>query len=331
MITDSVLYPRSHVPAISYIPVEEINPSRPLSYSWGTNKKINESDTDRTKAIKLIQNSMVTVRDLNILKSLLGTGLFTRDQLQRLFWDAKKVNTVTKRLKILVERDILSSSMAHMDKLENLGLVRCSIFGLGPAGCEILAVREQMQSAKKVSYNFQYYVILDNRIIRHHIMTSEIYTQLKTKSNKVRNEMIWLNEMECIIRSIHDETKELVRPDGYAQIWREGFEHTAYLFIETDTRNTDWKKKIESYEKACAHGDWKEKLNAPQFPIVLCVVPNAQAAKRVMSLIKEKARDVVYLVKPWSLLLSENPYTDWYYVQGNNTEERVKILPDNMI
>lgn len=336
MLNESILYPVDHVPAIAYVPVKDPYGRRagdPLFRSTRVNKKILDSDAIRAKATKLIHNSMVTVRDNNILNALLGVGVLSRHQLQRLFWEPDiALSTTNRRLKVLVERDILESTISYLDWLEDLRLERCSLYGIGDVGREILAVRWNQQSSKSVSYNKSYYsLIVENRIICHHVMTSEIYTQLKVKSNQAGNEMLWINEMDCIIRSTAEDAKELVRPDGYAEIWRDGCEDTAHLFIETDTRNTEWEKKIESYECAYAQGNWIEALNSPWFPIILCVVPTPQAVKRVGALIKERARNVTYLLKAWPYFLIEDPYTGWYHVQGNENEEVVKILPDMMI
>jgi hypothetical protein len=335
MVNRSILYPDDHVPAIAYIPVSDPDGRKPgdlIFHSRAKKKKINESDTDKVKATKLIQNGMITVRDCNILKSLLGVGIFTREQVQRLFWEPGNSKTVVqRRLRLLVERELVLSTMAYLDMLEQLGMERCSLYGLDSVGREVIALREQMQSATKVSYSHQYYVLADNRIIRHHVMTSEIFTQLKVKSNRVGNEMLWINEMDCILRDKNETVKELVRPDGYAEIWRDGFEDTAHLFVETDTRNTDWEKKIESYELAYARGNWQESLNTPWFPLVLCIVPTPQAVKRVGSLIKERARNVTYLLKAWPQFLMEDPYIGWHHVQGDDGVEIVKILPDTMV
>lgn len=282
-------HPDELLPAITHIPVVDPygrQPGTPLFRSYTPNLKIYDGETTKVKANKLIQNSMITVRDYNILRTLLGVGILSRQQVQRLYWSpGVSLSTVNRRLKLLADRGVLISTMTYRDMLSDLGLER-------------------------------------------YVMTAELYTRLKEKCNRVGNEMVWFNEMACIIRG---SDRELVRPDAYVVIGRAGDEEEAHLFIETDTRNTNWEKKVQSYELARSRGNWREVLGSDWFPLVLCVVPNEHAVARVANLIRSQSANVTYLLKAWPQFLVEDPYTGWYHVQGEAGEEMFKILPDRMI
>lgn len=329
----TISHPDELLPAITHIPLVDPygrQPGTPLFRSYTPNLKIYDGDATKVKANKLIQNSMITVRDYNLLRTLLGVGILSRQQIQRLFWTpGTSLSTVNRRLKLQADRGVLISTMTYRDMLSDLGLERCALYGLGDVAREILAARSGLQSSRTIAYNPKYYAILaDNPLVRHHVMTAEIYTRLKEKSNRADNEMVWFIEMACIIR---DGDRELVRPDAYAVIGREEDKEEAHLFIETDTRNTNWEKKIQSYELARSRGNWREVLGSDWFPLVLCVVPNEHAVVRVANLIKSQSANVAYLLKAWPQFLVEDPYTGWYHAQGEAGGELVKILPDHLI
>lgn len=319
--------------AMTHIPLADPygrRPGDPLFRSRAPKQKIYDSGAARIKASKLIQNSMITLRDTHILQTLLGVGILSRHQMQRLFWPpGTSLSTINRRLKLLTDRGILLSTTSYFDLLSDWGLERCHVYGLEDVGREVLAIRAGQPAARHVAYNGRYYDLLaENRLIRHHLMTSEIYTRLKEKSVRAGNELLWLNEMAA---HIHDGERELVRPDAYATIWREGFADAAHLFIETDTRHTEWPKKVQSYELARSHGNWRHVLGAPCFPLVLGVVPHQRAVHRVATLIQAQATSITYLLKAWPQFLAEDPYTGWFHVQGAAGEEMVKLLPDEMI
>lgn len=335
MLTDN-FHPHEPAPAIAHIPYlapghQEMN-SALCGYSGKRrrNHTLNPTDSPAVRAQKLIENGLVTRRDYYLLKSLIGVGLLTRRQLQELFWQPGTARqTVSRRLSLLAgeERQLLISSSRQKDILAQLGLERCLTFGLSKTGRELIAQYEGRQSWRHVPYNDRYYKLETIRfsMIRHHLMTSEIYTRLKVKSNQAGNEMVWFNEMACILR---EGNQEMVRPDGYAVLWREGFPAEAHLFIETDTRHTDWEKKLQSYAAAKTRGNWRELFAIYQFPLVLCLVPSQQAVARIARLVQGQTQSpVTYLFKPWPQFLVEDPYTGWYHAQADKV---VKILPDRM-
>lgn len=292
--------------------------------------KLNKSDPPAIRAEKLMERGKITNRDYHILKSLLGVGVLSRQQIQRLFWHLDSARqTVCRRLALLTgaERQFLEFTDIHKDTLESIGLERCRVYGLSVTGRELIAIREGRKSWRYVAYNEHYYELKTVcSIMRHHLMTSEIYTRLKVKSNRAGNDMMWFNEMACII---YNGKQELVRPDGYTTISCERFSEVATAFIETDTRHTDWEKKIQSYETAKAEGDWATVLGVSQFPLVLCVVPSQRAIERVTGMITNRRyTHVTYLFKPWHQFLIEDPYVGWYHAKADKV---VKILPDKMI
>ncbi|MCP4357163.1 MAG: hypothetical protein GY796_03980, partial [Chloroflexi bacterium] len=89
MRTDHILHPDEPLSAVAHIPLVDPygrRPGDPLFRSQMPKQAISQYDTASARAGKLIERSMITVRDYNILKTLLGVGILTRHQMQRLFW-----------------------------------------------------------------------------------------------------------------------------------------------------------------------------------------------------------------------------------------------------
>lgn len=291
--------------------------NRSLVYVRGKNKgganRPTPHDTPRQVAVKLLENGEVTHRDAKILYTLLGIGVATRHQLQRLFWqEAVLLTTVLVRLRLLEQKGLLCASKQYIPHLKETGLTPCKVYGLGEAGLEVLAIRNALSSRREVPYNSDYYSLLqDNRLFLHHIQASELYTCLKLESRQREHMLKWLNETAVSVRD--SSGRELVRPDGAAVI--ETDKRMAGFFVEIDRHKTDWYKKVYAYERGFRDGDWPARFDGVQkYPIVLCVVPTRHAVKRIAHLISDYQGmgGVTYLFKAWPDILSTTAYAGWY-------------------
>lgn len=302
--------------AIAAIPDNTHKDARPLMYVRGKNKggvnRPTPHDTARQAALKLLENGEITHRDGKMMMTLLGIGIATRHQLQRLFWqEAVCLRTALVRLRLLEKKGILRASRQYLPHLAQMGLIACNTYGLGDVGLEVLAWRNALDSAKAVPYNSSYYSLLQgNHLFTHHIQTSELYTRLKLAARQQGHPLQWLNET---VASVRDQNgAECVRPDG--GILLQGEEGVEPFFVEIDTRNTDWHKKVIAYERAFREGLWQERFGSGEYPPVLCVVPNAHSVTRIARLIRDTRgmSSVVYLFKAWPDLLAGNVYEKWY-------------------
>ena len=274
-------------------------------------KLLDAAQNDRERVTALLQNGTMTYRDMYLLETFLATGVLTSSQIHALFWPNSTRDAQRIRLVKLEKLSLIQSNSSHRHLLKGIGLKADNVYGLTELGQEMLAVYNGRQSQKQIPYDDEYYGIVgNNRLLKHHIMTSQIYATFKYGTRAVGTEMQWINEMWSLIRS-ESEDKELVRPDGFFKLYREDIERTVLGFVETDTRNTEWEKKIQSYEKAFVIGDWEQSLGS-RFPTVFCVVPNEKAVDRVGKLIQENQSEVTYLVKSWQKLLEEDAFENWY-------------------
>lgn len=292
------------------------------------NKRLlEEARTEKEIARALLQNGTMTYRDMYLLETLLGVGVLTSSQIHLLFWSGKTRNAQRKRLGKLEKLGIIHCNSSYRFLLKGIGLQADNIYGLTSFGMEMLAAYNGRQSKKQIPYDTAYYSIVgNNRLMKHHIMTSQIYTKLKSAARTIGTEMVWINEMSSIIRHAEDDI-ELVRPDGFFKLYREYVSRTVLGFIETDTRNTEWIKKIRSYEKAFALGRWEENFGS-KFPTVFCIVPNNKAVNRVGGLIRKHRENVHYLVKSWQKLQEEDAFVNWYIPQLDEYYDR--WLPEEL-
>jgi hypothetical protein len=283
----------------------------------GGRNRPTDSDSPRQRAKKLLENGEITVRDEKILETLIGVGLLTTDQVQRLFWpqDADNRRYTLNRLRQLGTgtpkvrgKHILTRSTAYMSHLRSIHLPPGQVFGLSEAGQEVIATRHGLRSRTLVPYDDEYYSLLQqNRLFKHHIQTSEIYVRLKVKARELDWGMAWINEMGVIIR---EGKVEAVRPDGFAKI--DNGSDRIGIFIETDRRNTNWRKKIEAYETAQLYGDWRRVTGLDVFPMIACVMPSQRSVVRVGQLVQEANPTPTFVFKAWSDFLQSDALEGWY-------------------
>lgn len=274
-------------------------------------KLLEAAQTEKERAKALLQNGTMTYRDMYLLETFLGVGVLTSSQIYALFWSPKTRNAQRKRLGKLERLGLIEGNSSHRFLLNGIGLQADNLYGLTRFGKELLAMYEGRHSQKQIPYDEDYYSIVGrNRLLKHHIMTSQIYTTFKCASREIGLNMQWINEMSVIIRH-RGEGQELVRPDGFFKLYRPDMSRTVLGFVETDTRNTEWEKKIRSYERAFSLGNWQASIGS-RFPTVFCVVPNEKAVMRVSQRVQAHRENVTYLIKSWSKLQKEDVFRNWY-------------------
>lgn len=315
--------------AIAFVPNNSANEHRPLMYVRGKNKQYANTprpeDNPRQIALKLLENGVITHRDLKILFALLGVGILTRHQLQRLFWpEAARIEAVGKRLRLLAHYHVLEATGRYTSHLRLMNLEPCYAYNMGGTGLHILALHHALRSTRDVPYNSSYYALTQsNRLFTHHVQASELYTRLKVVSKQQGLELTWYNEAVTSIRN--SEGLELVRPDGGFLLAGE-----RPFLVEIDTRNTDWYKKVHSYEQAHRNGRWRDRFHTVTFPPVLCVVPNTHSISRIGEIIQAQQgafSGVVYFLKAWSEVLVTAAHENWYHV--HHEKPNINILELN--
>ncbi|MCP4422986.1 MAG: hypothetical protein GY803_00695 [Chloroflexi bacterium] len=287
-----------------------------LYKNLGGRNRPTDSDSPRQRAKKLLENGEITVRDEKILETLLGVGLLTTDQIQRLFWPDDRIDKhqTLRRLRLLGAgspktrgKHILTRSTKFMPHLRSIHMMPGHVFGLSDAGQEVVAIRHGLRSRSLVPYDDEYYSLLQqNHLLKHHIQTSEIYVRLKLKARELGWGMKWINEMGVIIR---DGKLEAVRPDGFAKLYDEN--ERIGIFIETDRRGTNWRRKMEAYESAQLYGDWQRVTGLDVFPVIACVMPSQRSIARVGQLVQETNPTPTFVFKPWTDFLQSDAYEGW--------------------
>lgn len=279
-----------------------------------------QAENERQRATALLRNGTITGRDIQLLETFVGVGILTSSQIHALFWSKAKISTPRKRLGKLIQLGLLESSSGYQRMLVEIGFSAENVYQLAPFGKMLLAVNSGKRSSRQLPYDSHYYhVAVNNRLMKHHVMTAQIYTTFKVGTQRHRNRLLWVNEMSAIVRDA--EGKELVRPDGQFKIYREGLAGQVQGFVETDTRHTAWEKKIRSYEKAFALGDWQAQLGS-KFPTVFCVVPNDKAVMRVGELVRLTRQHVNFMLKSWPQFKTGDPFEQWYIPHLSKFTER---------
>lgn len=256
------------------------------------------------KAQELLEQRAVTTRDINIARALIGVGLLTRHQLQRLFF-ADHAGLASNRLVKLYRYYFLDRGHYWLTEMGVMGIEPCYIYTLGNVGQEIFALYNGMRRREVPFTPGRYSLMRSNHFLLHDLQISEMFTRLQVAANKVDKRLIWYNEMAA---ALHRGEEELVRPDGLASLydtdWRANF------FIEMDRGNTDWPKKLAFYERARRQSDWQQQLMLSQYPDVLCVVPTGKAGMLAQA-VRARKPETRFLVKEWDDFMRGDVLQEW--------------------
>ncbi len=270
---------------------------------WKKRKPLNSSA--RQAARRLLDSPRFTARDEAILETLLGVGLMSREQIQRLFFQGKTDKAVTVRLKKLYENHLLDYSADLMARMRMAGMEVCHVYGLGTVGEEILAIRRGL-TRTALNHSGRYDLQRGNPLLIHDLQVSEVYVQAKGAMRKVNGQVIWYNEQASAIRNLAGE--ELVRPDGTLVLIAKGA--IVSCFVEMDRGSTHWPNKVGFYEHARRNGDgWQGRFQGVQFPVVLAIIPPKLVDK--VSQVLQESHSVRFLLKTWPELLLTDFLQDW--------------------
>ncbi|MBK7179573.1 MAG: replication-relaxation family protein [Chloroflexi bacterium] len=270
------------------------------------------------KAQELLERRAITTRDINIARALIGVGLLTRHQLQRLFFADHPV-VASNRLVKLYRHYFLERGHYWLLEMAAMGLEPCYIYTLGNVGQEIFAVYNGLRRQDVPFTSGRYSLMRSNHFLLHDLQISEMFTRLQVAATGVDKRLIWYNEMAAALYHGEDE---LVRPDGLASLYDDTWR--ANFFIEMDRGNTDWGKKLEFYDRARRQSSWRQQLMLSQYPDVLCVVPPGRAMGLVQ-LIQAKKPETRFLVKEWDAFVTEDALDGWLDV---GPQRPVQLLPE---
>lgn len=258
----------------------------------------------RKKAEELLTKRVITEREINMARALIGVGLLTRHQMQRLFFnDHDKV--AANRLVKLYQHYFLDRGHYWLHEMGAMGLEPCYIYTLGSVGVDVFALYSGMNRRDVPFTASRYSLMRSNHFLLHDLQISEIFTRLQVAASAPGRRLVWYNEMAA---ALHQDDNELVRPDGLAVLY-EG-ETQQSFFIEMDRGSTDWERKIHFYERARFMGNWRGQLILNQFPEVLCVTPKGRSA-RLLETVQAKKPLTRYWIKEWDALLVGDVLAGW--------------------
>ena len=292
----------------------------------------------RTYANELRATARFTDRDFRMVRLIYHTGLLSRDQLQRLFWqEVRASGTVSDRLRVLYKRWVVNIAPDVSYNMRRAGMVPCHVYTLGTVGEEIMALDEHKRR-HELAYNRRYATGRSRQNIMHDLMTAEIYVQAiayagqynrqlwqaieSDEQYKARRLLIrWHSEREA---AVWQTDKELVRPDGAMEIiiGRE----RSFFFVELDRGHTRWEKKVAVYDNARQFGGWQNQFGIHDYPAVLLVVPDGHS-QRVGDRVAAQKPQTRYLLKEWSDFLAE-PMAGWQDVGG---DRNIALTPDTIV
>lgn len=267
----------------------------------------------RQYATQLLQGRLTT-RDLELARALIGVGMLTRHQAQRLFF-ADNAKLASNRLVKLYHYHFLDRSTYWLVDMAYEGFEPCYIYTIGATGLEAFAQRMGMGRSEVPYAPGRYTLSREDHFLLHDLQVSEMFTQLRLGSMAKGCELIWFNESAAIQRTGEEE---VVRPDGFAILM--GQERQLPFFIEMDRGNTDWAHKVAAYERGRQRVAWQIGLRIDgwqptTYPAVLCVIPNGLEREVVGAIAGSQARTRFYL-KSWHTFLTTDIFTDWYESQS---------------
>jgi len=264
----------------------------------------------RQHAAQLIEEGRVTTRDLELIRALIGVGMLTRQQIQRLFFN-NHAKMAANRLARLYQYHFLDRSSYWLEDMGQEGFEPCYIYTIGAVGLETFALRMGVKRGDVPYTPGRYTLTREDHFLLHDLQISEMFTRMRVDT--VGYELVWFNEMAAILRQGEDE---VVRPDGTAVLM--GGKEEAAFFIEMDRGNTEWGKKVAAYERARVQLPWRQTLRVDgwqptRYPGVLCVVP-AALESAVRAHIMERQPETRFYVKSWERFLLTDIFTGWYQV-----------------
>ena len=265
----------------------------------------------------------LTTRDLELVRALIGVGMLTRQQIQRLFFgDHPKV--ASNRLARLYHYHFLDRSSYWLEDMGPEGFEPCYIYTVGAVGLEAFALRMGVGRGDVPFTPARYTLSREDHFLLHDLRISEMFTQLQVGAKEIGEELMWFNESAAILRR---EQEELVRPDGIAVLI--GPQRHTPFFIEMDRGYTDWPKKVAAYEKARQQSPWAVTLRVDSwrpsvFPTVLCVVPAALEGM-VQKEIESKRPQTKFYIQSWERFLAADIFVNWY---DSSSGQIVALLPE---
>lgn len=266
----------------------------------------------------------LTKRDIELSRALIGVGMLTRHQVQRLFFDDNAA-VAANRLRKLYHYHFLDRSSYWLEDMGYEGFEPCYIYTIGTVGLEVFAMRLGI-SRDKVPFNpARYTLSREDHFLLHDLRISEMLTVMRLGAAELNAELLWFNETATTLRCGEEE---LVRPDGLGVI--ENKQENPAFFVEMDRGNTDWAQKVQWYERARVDGSWRWSLaidgwRPERYPVVLCVVPGGLEEKVQKTIQAQKAQTLFY-VKTWESFrqIGSLVRSEWYSSQTGKFE---KLLP----
>ena len=260
----------------------------------------------------------LTTRDLELVRALIGAGMLTRHQIQRLFF-GDQAKLAANRLTKLYHYHFLDHSTYWLEEMGVEGFEPCYIYTLGAVGLEVFALRMGMTRQEVPFTPARYTLSRENHFLLHDLQISEMFTQLGVAARREEMEMLWYNESATILRQ-GDE--EIVRPDGLGVFV--GPERQASFFVEMDRGNTDWPHKVAAYERARRQSGWQHALQVDgwrpaTFPAVLCVTPT-DLTHEAMTAVGQVSGQTTFYLKTWQRFLTTDILGGWYNIRAEKVE-----------
>lgn len=263
----------------------------------------------RRHAQELLRGRLTT-RDIEIVRALIGVGMLTRHQIQRIFFNNSH-KSASHRLTKLYHYHFLDRNSYWLTDMRADGLQPCFIYTIGATGLEAFAQRMGMARSQIPFNPARYTLTRDDHFLLHDLRISEMFTQLRLHVRREEGELIWFNEAASMV---HVGQEEIVRPDGLGVLLSGGRE--AAFFVEMDRGHTDWAHKVKAYDQAYQSNVWRRmfKISGWQptaYPPVLCVVPDGLLEKARETIGQERPMTEFY-IKGWSAFLAEETLCGWY-------------------
>ena len=263
----------------------------------------------RQYAAQLLQERL-TARDLELARALIGVGMLTRHQIQRMLF-ADNAKLASNRLVKLYHYHFLDRSSYWLADMGYEGFEPCYIYTIGATGLEAIALQMGIARSQVPYPTGRYTLSREDHFLLHDLQVSEMFTRLRLGGLERGCDLVWFNESAAMQRYGEEE---IVRPDGIAILMGEG--QQAAFFVEMDRGNTDWAHKVKAYERGRRQVAWQVALRVDgwqptTYPAVLCVAPDG-IAREVANTIAGSPAQTQFYLKSWRTFLETDILGGWY-------------------
>ena len=237
------------------------------------------------------RRTVLSERDLAVLRLLLRFRLLTTTQLQRLLMTDGSVLTRARRMRSVLQRLRRLSVISQLDR--HIGGIRAgsegTVYRLTGRGLAVLARRDGVERRRIGGEPGE-------RFVRHVLAVSELYIRLDEHVRETADELVAFDAEPLSWRSYTSPYGGIttLRPDAFVRTASGDFEHASFVEVDLSTESlTTVARKCHSYIAYWRSGNEQHHLGT--FPRVVWATISSARAQRIAATIGRLAPEAQQL------------------------------------